>query len=151
MTLTFYLEEKSFVVTGGWPGLVMWDSLEEGDIIIFYRKPKTQLEKNHCYKIKIMAREERPDVMEIGGEPEFIDKNLLVTCVLDFSKFLNLDEAQFTILFPETEVPSLIKYKDVRLKLTDATNKDSCIRISFRRDTTEKTYRFTRDWENFIN
>ncbi|GFZ02076.1 hypothetical protein Acr_15g0006850 [Actinidia rufa] len=121
---------QAFVITRGWQGFVNRHNLEAMDLIRFYR-PEPHPHDNH-YLIEC-----------VDCEKLLAENNVIARIISD----KNIPE--FKRLFPVKEIPAQIWYKAVRLKFTDAGNKDWCMKIEFHEGV--GFYEVSEGWKEFVN
>ncbi|GFY80578.1 hypothetical protein Acr_01g0003870 [Actinidia rufa] len=156
MTLMHHPGKQAFMITRGWQGFVDWHNLEAMDLIRFCR-PEPRPRNNHylieCVENEKLLAENNVITRIISDKniPEFKQENILVQLTFSGAMRFHLCifEEQFRRLFPGKEIPAQIQYKAVRLKFTDAGNKDWCMKIEFHVGV--GFYEVSERWREFVN
>ncbi|KAL6967987.1 hypothetical protein U1Q18_033791 [Sarracenia purpurea var. burkii] len=154
MRFIFYPRRKTCTITRDWQRFVDFHRLEAKDLIRFYR-PHPRAHDMH-YLIEIIENEKLvhtdssstvPDKV-----PEFKPDNFLVELQLtyidvSFDRLIILEEDVWN-LFPAARIPPRSHFKE-RLKLTDANNKNWCMKMAFH--SRIETYIVVEGWGDFVN
>ncbi|XP_057512760.1 uncharacterized protein LOC130794812 [Actinidia eriantha] len=156
MTLIRNPGKQAFMITRGWQGFVDWYNLEAMDLIRFYR-PEPRPHGNHylieCVESEKLLAENNviAPIISDTNIPEFKKENKLFDITFSplMRLFIFISEETFRKLFPGNEIPAQIPYKAMRLKFTDAGNKDWCIKIELHEGV--EFYELTEGWKEFVN